>query len=77
MTDRGHIGLLSLSSPIPEDTSTVPWRIDNKYYTVAAHFLLTPISSGDVIQASEVPVVIYLFAGSVRSRVFGHRHGRS
>lgn len=60
-------GLIDLSPTLPEDTSTVPWRIDNKYYTANVSFHLSPISDGDEIRATRVPVVIYVFNGSVRS----------
>lgn len=61
-------GLLKLPSVIPHDVSTVPWRIDNRYYTAEVHFELVPFSKDNEVQAENVPIVIYLFDGYVSFR---------
>ena len=44
-------------------TRSIPWHIDNKYYTADVHFRLQPFSSLDLVSAQDIPIIIYLFSG--------------
>jgi hypothetical protein len=53
------------AGPSSYASATIPWEIDNKYYTASVDFKAYPQEIYDISQLDNVEVVMYIFEGVV------------